>query len=448
MVLPEYPDYKESGIDWLGKIPIGWASFSAKRKFKILNGSTPKTGESSYWDGDIVWITPADFSDAENGYLGDSARKITLEGVRSCGTSIVPASSIVVTNRAPIGQVVQADGDLCTNQGCKALCKDANDVVFRFYYYSLLVNAEKLNSLGLGTTFMELSSSALGMFKFPLPPIEEQTQIANFLDYKTAQIDQLIEKKKVLIEKLNEKRMAVITQAVTKGLNPDVPMRDSEVEWLGDVPAHWQLRKLRFLGKCQNGINIGGEHFGSGFPFVSYGDVYNNRGLPICVNGLVESSEEDRRTYTVENGDVFFTRTSETVEEIGITSVCSKTIPDSVFAGFLIRFRPEPAILANDYSMYYFQNSKLRAFFVKEMNLVTRASLSQDLLKNLPVLLPPIDEQIEISNYLENHLTRINNMIKASQKAVSRLTEYRVALITAAVTGKIDVRSIDVPVGD
>lgn len=279
-----------------------------------------------------------------------------------------------------------------------------------------------------------------------LPPVNEQNKIVRFLDFKTTKIDQLIEKKKSLIEKLNEQRSAVITQAVTKGLDKTVKMKSSGIDWLGDMPSRWNIEKLRFIGVCQNGINIGAEYFGQGDPFLSYGDVYKNYEIPEAVKGLVQSSDSDKKSYSVECGDIFITRTSETVEEIGLSSVCKRTIDDAVFAGFLIRVRPDVNKINMDFSKYYFRNYLLRAFFVKEMNLVTRASLSQELLKKLPVLLPPIEEQIDIAKFLDRKTQQIDKMISKVRLVLERLEEYRSAIITDSVTGKIDIRNIQIPV--
>lgn len=275
-------------------------------------------------------------------------------------------------------------------------------------------------------------------WKPPLPPLETQKKIAGFLDEKTAQIDGLIEKKRALLDRLAEKRQALITKAVTKGLNPNAPMKDSGIDWLGDVPESWEIKPLKFLGRFQNGISIGGDSFGSGYPFVSYGDVYNNLSLPKEGSGLVESSEKDRSLYSVERGDIFFTRTSETVEEIAISSVCVETIPDAVFAGFIIRCRPYPDVLDVGFAKYCFRNSSLRSFFVKEMNLVTRASLGQTLLGNLPVALPPMEMQKDIATYLDTKLADLEEVETNAGNSVKLLSEYRAALISSAVTGKLD----------
>jgi type I restriction enzyme S subunit len=139
-------------------------------------------------------------------------------------------------------------------------------------------------------------------------------------------------------------------------------------------------------------------------------------------------------SYSVRRGDVFFTRTSETIDEIGMSSTCLETIPNATFAGFLIRFRPVPALDCR-FSKHYFSNPRIRTFFAKEMVLITRASLSQDLLKRLPVLLPPASEQIAICDYLE-----FDTLTAEAQRAIDLLQERRTALISAAVTGQIDVR--------
>ena len=242
-----------------------------------------------------------------------------------------------------------------------------------------------LNQYSISAAQPGLSVSNITSLRIPVPPLDEQTQIAKFLDYETAKIDALVAKQQQLIALLQEKRQAVISHAVTKGLNPAAPLRDSGVEWLGQVPAHWEVKKLGHLGELQNGLNIGGDAFGSGDPFVSYGDVYNNAIVPSLPTGLVQSTADDQIKYSLKSGDVLFTRTSETVDDIGVASTCLQEIPKVTFAGFLIRFRPRPGKLNPNYSSFLFRNRSIQDFFAGSMNLVTRASLSQNVLKTLPV---------------------------------------------------------------
>ncbi|WOI12645.1 restriction endonuclease subunit S [Thalassospira lucentensis] len=276
-------------------------------------------------------------------------------------------------------------------------------------------------------------------FLVSIPTLEHQKRILSFLETKLGEIDDLIAKKQEMLKLLAEKRSALITRAVTKGLNPDALMKSSGYDWLGDIPGHWEIKRLRFIGRPQNGINIGGEFFGKGHPFVSYSDVFNNFELPSNISGLVESSDDDRKRYSVQRGDIFFTRTSETIEEIGMSAVSMRTIPDATFAGFLIRVRPSRKVLLPSFAKYYFRNTSLRFFLVKEMNLVTRASLGQNLLGNLPVVIPSLAEQEQIVGFIETEATTLDAVTSTIESAILHLIEYRSSVISKAVTGELEV---------
>ena len=197
--------------------------------------------------------------------------------------------------------------------------------------------------------------------------------------------------------------------------------------------------KLGSLGVISNGISNDASYFGEGFPFVSYSDVYKNFSLPKEIRGLAKSSERDQKVFSIQRGDVFFTRTSETADEIGFSSVCLETIPKAVFAGFLIRFRPKENIIVPEFSKFYFRASCHRNYFVKEMNLVTRASLSQQLLKGLTVLLPPKSEQNSIADFLNSKITDLDNSIENCERMISLLQERKQIIINEVVTGKTKV---------
>lgn len=210
--------------------------------------------------------------------------------------------------------------------------------------------------------------------------------------------------------------------------------KDSGVQWLGEIPSHWDCIRLKNLGTCQNGVSKGGEYFGEGFPFVSYSDAYKNIVLPTTVQGLAKSTENDRKTYSVERGDVLFTRTSETIDEIGFASTCLETIKSSVFAGFLIRFRPNVDSIIPEFYKYYFRSMHLRKFFTKEMNIVTRASLSQQLLGQLKVLIPSVEEQKAISFFLDSKCSKIDQLLANKEKEIALLQEMKQRVIADAVT--------------
>lgn len=430
-----YSAYKDSETIWLGEIPTDWNLYDGKRLFSSRREAAREDDEqlaASQKYGVIPQNVMMELNDAKV--------MLALKGTNSFRH--VDENNFVISLRSFEGGIEHSSYIGCVSPAYTVL-RSEKDIAPGYFKY-LLKSAPYIAALQASTDSLRdgksISYEQFGAIPLPYPQPEVQSVIASFLDHETAKIDALIEKQQRLIELLKEKRQAVISHAVTKGLNLNAPMKDSGVEWLGEVPAHWQIKRLRYLGNCQNGINIGAEYFGSGYPFVSYGDVYRNDTLPVQVEGLVQSTQTDREIYSVRIGDIFFTRTSETVEEIGFSAACLKTLENATFAGFLIRFRPNTAEIAVNFAKHYFRSTLMRAYFVQEMNLVTRASLSQDLLKRLPVPLPPENEQLEIAEYLEAKSRVFSRLTSNAETAIQLLKERRTALISAAVTGKIDVR--------
>ncbi len=277
-----YPAYKESGVEWIGEIPAAWSKKQLKFVSKIVNGATPKSGVTKYWDGDRVWITPVDLGACEGKKISDSERKLTDIGINSCGTEISPAGSIVLSSRAPIGYIALTAVESCINQGCKTVIP-AESVDKDYLYYLLKSAIEELRSCGQGSTFMELPTHRLKDLVALVPPDIEQTKIAAFLDRKTAQIDHLIEIKRRQIEVLKEERTAVINHAVTKGLNPSVKMKESGIEWIGEIPEGWMLTPLKRFADVKYGLGQPPKLCDDGLPLIRATNVergkINTRGL-------------------------------------------------------------------------------------------------------------------------------------------------------------------------
>lgn len=443
---PRYESYKDSGIDWLGDIPSHWEVISFKN---ILTERNEKNDPIK--SREILSLS------IDKGVTLYAEKTTNLDRFKDDFTQykIAHKGDLVFNSMNMIvGAVGVSNYFGCVSPVYYTYYEGLNNSKrTKFYEYLFRCKTVQgvLYSLGRGliaidrgegrynTLRLKVSRDDLRSLKLPFPSISEQTAIAEFLDCKTAQIDQAISQKERLIELLQERRQILIHNAVTRGLNPNVKMKHSGVDWIGEIPEHWQVKPLRHFGKCQNGISKGAEYFGKGFPFVNYSDVYKNPALPEKVDGLADSTESDREYYSVKEGDIFFTRTSETIEEIGLTSVCMKTIENSTFSGFLIRFRPSNDVFNNEFSRYYFRSYMHRDFFVKEMNLVIRASLSQELLKKLPVLVIPLTEQKQIANYLDEKTNKIETAISCKQKEIEKLKEYKAVLINSAVTGKIKV---------
>lgn len=204
---------KDSGIQWIGQIPHNWDLVKIKHKFVISSGATPKTDIPNFWDGDVLWITPADFK-TEDKYVSRGKRNLSSEGFSSCSASMVPKGSIVFSKRAPIGAVVIAQEDLSTNQGCLSCTPLGNDDV-EFFYYAMSVFRDQFELLGSGTTFKEISASAFGGFKLPYPDIDNQNKIAKYLREKCSKIDQIIADKQALVTDLESYKRSLIYEAVS-----------------------------------------------------------------------------------------------------------------------------------------------------------------------------------------------------------------------------------------
>lgn len=201
---------KDSGIEWIGMIPEHWEVKRVKDVCNVVCGATPKDN-TSYWDGNIIWISPADMP--EFGELTEGARTITEQGYQSCGTSLVPAGSIVMSTRAPIGKTNIAVNELCTNQGCK--CLTSKKLKMKFMLYCIASKKEQFQALGRGTTFIELSTKDLSLFLFAVPPIPEQQAIASYLDEKCAKIDAAIENIGKQIDASKRLKRALINEVIT-----------------------------------------------------------------------------------------------------------------------------------------------------------------------------------------------------------------------------------------
>lgn len=289
------------------------------------------------------------------------------------------------------------------------------------------------------TRYSEMKSILL-----PVPPRTEQDQIVRFLDWKVSEINKLIGIKLKRILNIRDYEKQVINEKVLNGLHSS-DLKYSGNKWIGCIPDNWKIIPLGKFCSFQNGISESGDFFTSGTPFVGYGDVYRHIELPIKVNGKAQANKKQQELFSVQKDDIFFTRTSENLEEIGMAAVCSHTIDKAVFSGFLIRCRQKEKYVIANYMKYYLQIPAVRNHFSSNVNIVIRASLSQNLLKTLPIVIPPENEQREIASYLDLKHTEFEKVIEITTKEIEELNELKNTLISDVVTGKIDVRNIEIP---
>ncbi len=419
---------KNSGIEWIGEIPEEWR---IGRIGQLYNERKEKVSDYDYqplsvtMKGIVPQLSTAAKSDAHDDRKlvkkGDFAINSRSDRRGSCGISSYDGSvSLINTVLMPK----------------RALNSEYYDWLFHTTTF-----ADEFYKWGHGIVNDLWTTNWQDMKKMsiPIPNYLDQERIASYLNKECSRIDEVIAKTKESIEEYKKLKQAVITEAVTKGIRPNREMKDSGVEWIGDIPSDWKMCKLRNIGSTQNGISKSGDYFGEGYPFVSYGDVYRNYALPYEVKGLIQSTEAEQSLYSVQTGDIFFTRTSETIEEVGYSCVCERTIPKCTFAGFLIRVRPYDTTLDVGFSKYYFRSNHHRFYLVKQMNLVTRASLGQTLLKGMTVLVPCKEEQIEIARYLDGKCADIDKIILDKETLIGSYESYKKSLIFEYVTGKKEV---------
>ena len=334
-----------------------------------------------------------------------------------------------MSTRAPIGYVAIATANLCTNQGCKSLVPKRllNN---GFFYYQISSAKCELESRGQGSTFNELSKDKLGRIILARPPEPEQHTIASFLDRETAKIDALIQKKERLIELLQEKRTALITQAVTKGLDPSVFMKDSGVEWIERIPGSWKVYPLFTVAREKEKRNIGNQV--QNVLSLSYGkiinkDVDDNFGL------LPESFE----TYQIVNEGNIMLRLTDLQNDkrsLRVGLVRNQGIITSAYIclDFFRNIDPPYAF----YLLYAYDITKV--FY--SLGGGVRQTMKFEDLKWLPILVPSAAQQHAIASYLDRETAKIDSLVAKIHEAIDRLKEYRNTLISAAVTGRIDVR--------
>lgn len=426
---------KNSGIEWIGEIPDNWEIIPNKYLFE---NHSVKVGAT--WDKyKLLSLTTMGVKEKDSSVAGGKVPD-SYENYQT----VVPGDMIFclfdLDCSAVFSGVSPYHGMITSAYDVYEINKKLADNLYVDYLFQYAFSNRyyKIYSKNIRYT---VTTEMFKSIRTPIPPLDTQMKIGTLLSNKCSKVDKLIEVQQAQIEKLKEYKQSVINEAVTKGLDPSAPMKDSGVEWIGEIPEDWEVCRVKNIGFTQNGISKSGELFGNGYPFISYGDVYKHWVLPQTGSGLIESTEKDRKIFSVNKGDIFFTRTSETIEEVGFSSVCFETITNATFAGFLIRLRPyQPdSIIKSNYAKYYFRANLLRKYLVREMNIVTRASLSQELLGAMSVVLPPTNTQIEISLHLDSQCKKIDSLISIKQKKIDMLNEYKKSLIYEYVTGKKEV---------
>ncbi len=435
-----YPRYAATGQGWIQELPAGWQIFEGKRLF-VNRREASRTDDEQLAASQQYGVVPQKMMMS----LNDSKVMLALKGTSTFRH--VEVGDFVISLRSFEGGIEYSAYTGCVSPAYTVLV--ARIPISGKYYRYLLKCDSFVAALQSTTDSLRdgkaISFSQFGSIRLPVPPLDEQTQIAKFLDYETAKIDALIVKQQQLIALLQEKRQAVISHAVTKGLNPAAPLRDSGVAWLGQVPAHWRSSKLRWY--CMS------IRDGTHTPPPRAEGVHRLLSVRNIINGQFILRDDDRtmtpdafldlqRSYTVEPEDVLLAIVGGTT---GKSAVAPKLENVTVQRSLAI-IRPQRTAL-NSYFLNYWIQSNLLQGKIQEIAIkyAAQPGIYLDDVANLVVPIPPITEQQEIVEYLDKRTNKLEMLITKAKRAVELLQERRTALISAAVTGKIDVRGWQPP---
>lgn len=439
MSFPRYPAYKDSGVEWLGEVPGHWEVWKLAHAFaQIGSGTTPKTDNREYYDGgDIPWVNTGDLNDGE---LDECEKRITALAIADHSSlKTYPAGSLLIAMYgATIGKLAMLNFAATVNQAC-CVFAGKSEIVSEFMFYWFLGLRQQIISLATGGGQPNISQDILRSLRVACPPLPEQTQIAAFLNRETAKIDELVTEQRRLMALLKEKRQAVISHAVTRGLNPHAPMKPSGIEWLGDVPEHWVSSRLAYV--CDRIVD-GTHHSPDSFPEGEYRYVtaknIKETGFDFSETSFVsaEVHNEIYRRCPVQTGDILYIKDGATA---GIAMANDLAEPFSMLSSVAL-IRTNSNRLLGSYLVYQLNSTifKAPALEILVGGAMTRFTL--DSISRFYVSIPPFNEQQQIVVTLDRQLEPFRVLITEAQRTIDLLQERRTALISAAVTGQIDVR--------
>lgn len=436
MSFPAYPDYKDSGVPWLGEVPVSW---SVERFRHVFRESGEKI--ESEVIGPMLSVS---------GYRGIEVKEYDDENRRRLdeeliGYRIVRRGQLVVNtmwlNYAGLGV---SDHEGHVSPAYRSYWTE-RDVDRRYIHHlmrsSIYVQGYTRLLTGIRPNSLQMSRDDLMDFPVVVPPRVEQTAVAAFLDRETAKIDALVAEQERLIALLKEKRQAIISDAVTKGLNPHAPMKDSGIEWLGEIPAHWEVMALkRACSMVRDGTHQPPSRVDDGVPLLSVRNVQNDRFTFLSDDSQIsyEDYAELARSFVPAAGDVLLAIVGAT---LGKSAVVEPGMSDFHIQRSLAIFRPK-TFLHSQWLHNAFRSTGFQKLLWNNVGYSAQPGIYLGALANFRIAVPPRTEQDKILEQLKPQETAFNALLADAQAAITLLQERRAALISAAVTGKIDVRGL------
>lgn len=406
-----YSEYKASGVEWLGDIPGHWEIISSKWLYNnIGSGTTPLSGEDKYYkDGTVNWLQTGDLNDNIVNY---TSKKITDYALIHKGLKIYPVDSLVIAMYgATIAKLGLLNIETTVNQACCVLCPSLK-VLSKYSFYYFLAAKNELISLASGGGQPNISQSIISNFKILVPSPKEQEDMVKYLDTVTGKIDNLISEKRKQVDDLHTYRTSIISEAVTRGLSPDVPLRASDIDWIGDIPRHWESTKAKYYIDIKSGDPISKEDILSDgkYPIYGGGEIIGYTNHTNILKGTIIIGRVGARCGCVRISD------------------CDSWATDNAL---IVTTNQNPKYLNN-----LFEAANLNR--LNESN--AQPLITATKVKDLRIPLPPLPEQQAIADYLDAKTAKIDELIAELEAQLTDLATYRQAVITEAVTGKVDVR--------
>ena len=435
-----YEKYRPSKIEWVRSIPAHWNESAVKINYLMQLGKMLQNDASALSDVEVSYLKAQHVN----------WNRVTTDGLPKMWASPselknygVQNGDLLVCEGGEVGRAAILEGldepAIIQNAIHRIRGTASGDIRFFSYLLKNIADAGWFAILCNKATIAHLTVDKLGAIQIPIPSLAEQQKIAAFLDWKTSQIDALIAKKQTLLQKLKEKRLAVITQAVTKGLNPDAPMRNSGSAWLGAVPTHWDVKPVKYLtrivrGQFSHRPRNDPAFYDGEYPFVQTGDIaragkfVTSYSQTLNELGLSVSRQFPARTLVM--------TIAANIGDMAIIDFAA-CFPDSI-----VGFIPEEEV---DLDFLYFMFIAMKQRLMMTAVLNTQLNLNIDRIASIETVAPPHNEQIRIVALLDEEVRRSDLLMEKAQSAITCLTAYRSALITAATTGKIDVRNVAIP---
>lgn len=435
-----YGTYKDSGIAWIGEIPGEWEVLKNKYTYSfIYSGGTPTASEEKYYsDEGFAFVSISDMSTTE--YVKETKKHLTNEGIANKNLKVLPEGTVLFSIYATVGAVSELLIEATISQAILAIGLK-KEIDKSYYKYNLKSMKDYIFSQANGNTQFNLNAEKVANFTICFPPLSVQQSISSFLDTKCGEIDSLISIQEEMISELLAYKQSVITEAVTKGLDKKAKMKNSGVEWIGDIPEEWEIKPYKAIFYTEKGLNITkADLVEKGEPVLSYGQIHSKMNTGTKINDALlkyvpSSYIETNPECLVQKGCFLIADTSEDYDGCGNAIYVDKDM--TLFAGYhTIVARPIHNNGDYKYLAYLFLTDIWRQQIRSRVSGIKVYSINQKIIRLTSVLLPPLPVQQAIATYLDEKTSQIDSLIALKQSKIESLKEYKKSIIYEYVTGK------------